>query len=631
MLANPGELINEQECLSRGCNSEMAKANLGLLKERFPEVFRLVQQALTTIKTEKEIIQTQITETTDGPVIYFKEVCQDHATKPIAAAKRWANQTAAAKKGQSRLCVVGFGAGYHVEALLHAAEGLKISVIEPSIEVFTRAILSRDLSCCMSRLCSLKIGGVDEQSLLDEEDLVVRPQCQAASPDRCLSIRSAILGKRGLTALKPSFAVLGPVEGGTLPIASYTLRAFGLLGQRVKDWNMSDFAAGYHNLDRFLKQPHRLASLQKQYVEMMSNMLLEAAEEKPIDVLICMAQAPISGEALTKLRRKGVITVLWFMEDYLRFTYWTEMARHYDYVFTIQKGACIDAIKKAGAGEVHYLPVACDPQIHVPLDLPLEEQTRWGSPISFVGAGYYNRQQTFAFMADMPLKLWGTEWPIGKPFDMLVQENGRRLLPTEYIKIFNSTAVNLNLHSSTERSGVDPSGDFVNPRTFELAACGAFQLVDHRSLLPEVFEPEREIVTFSNVNELKDKIYYYLNRPEERQVIAQRARQRALRDHSYQSRIESMLSVIYSSKYDQIRLRDKDSPWRRMLRRAKRHEELYRRCEKAFLAGEEANLDGLVGDIVAGQGDLSETEQKLLFLQHIKSQIMHINKEERGG
>ena len=631
MLANPGESLMEQDCLFRLCGSDMAKANLSVLKELFPEVYRNVEQALTTDKSEKYLTQTQTTETADGPVVYFRDVCQDHATKPIAAAKRWANQIASAKNGQVRLCVVGFGAGYHVEALMHASKGLKISVIEPSIEVFTRAILSRDLRRCISELCSLKIGQVDDQSLLDEDDLVLRPQCQAASPAECLSIRSAILGKRGLSTLKPSFAVLGPVQGGTLPIASYTLRAFGLLGQRVKDWNMSDFAAGYQNLDRFLKQPVRLASLQRQYVEMMSNMLLEAAEEKPIDVLVCMAQAPISQDALTKLRRRGVITVLWFMEDYLRFTYWKEMARYYDYVFTIQKGSCIEAIKKAGAGEVHYLPVACDPQIHVPLDLSPEEQAVWGSPISFVGAGYYNRQQTFSFMAEMPLKLWGTEWPMTKPFDRLVQEKGRRLSPQEYVKIFNSTAVNLNLHSSTERSGVDPSGDFVNPRTFELAACGAFQLVDQRRLLPELFEPEKEIVTFSDINELKDKVNYYINRPEERQIIAQRGRKRALKDHSYQSRIESMLSIIYSSRYDNIRLRYEESPWNKMLRRARRHEELYQRCKKAFIAGEEANLDGLVWDIVAGQGDLSETEQKLLFLQHVRNLIIHVNKEERGG
>jgi spore maturation protein CgeB len=82
-----------------------------------------------------------------------------------------------------------------------------------------------------------------------------------------------------------------------------------------------------------------------------------------------MAQAPISGRALSELRRKGVVTVLWFVEDYLRFTYWKDYAKYFDYVFTIQKGECIDAIRKAGATNVHYLPTACDQVIHAPASL----------------------------------------------------------------------------------------------------------------------------------------------------------------------------------------------------------------------------------------------------------------------
>ena len=160
------------------------------------------------------------------------------------------------------------------------------------------------------------------------------------------------------------------------------------------------------------------------------------------------------------------------------------MAKHYDFVFTIQQGDCIEKMKAAGAGEVHYLPTACDPLFHKPLQLSEEDKARWGSPISFVGAGYHNRVQAFAGLANYPFKIWGSEWPSAKPFDRLVQEDSRRVKPEEYVKIFNATDINLNLHSSSERDGVDPSGDFVNPRTFELAACGAFQLCDERSMFP---------------------------------------------------------------------------------------------------------------------------------------------------
>jgi spore maturation protein CgeB len=393
---------------------------------------------------------------------------------------------------------------------------------------------------------------------------------------------------------------------------------------------MSGFNSAYELIGSFLHNPVRESLARQTYIETLSSVLLESFADKPIDILICMAQAPISPRALLELRRQGVITVLWFVEDYLRFTYWKEVAKYFDYVFTIQKGECIEAIRKAGAGNVHYLPTGCDPAIHAPVTLSDEEMSRWGSPISFVGAGYYNRRQTFAGLAHLPCKLWGTEWPTCKPFDKMVQESGRRLTPEEYIKIFNASEINLNLHSSNERDGVDPSGDFLNPRTFELAACGAFQLVDERELLSECFKVGEEIVTFSSVADLKDKIEYYRDRPEERRRIAARARERVLREHTYEKRLEQMLTLIYATSYQKLRSREQSSPWSEMIRRAEFDSELKNRCERAFARGEEPILDGLIADIATGQGQLTDTEQKLLFLFHVRKQIVRMEHEGAG-
>jgi spore maturation protein CgeB len=321
---------------------------------------------------------------------------------------------------------------------------------------------------------------------------------------------------------------------------------------------------------------------------------------------------------------------LWFVEDYLRFTYWREMAQFYDFIFTIQKGECLDAIKKAGAGEVHYLPTACDPYLHVPMKLSAEDREKWGSPVSFVGAGYHNRQQMFASLASYPFKIWGSEWPLCKPFDRLVQEESRRIAPEEYIKIFNASDVNLNLHSSMERDGVEPNGDFLNPRTFELASCGAFQLVDKRVLLPEAFDVGTEIVTFDDLPDLRNKIDYYLAHPEEREEVNKRSRARVLNDHTYDKRIEQMLSVIYASKYEQLRAREDASPWSKMEKRSEKFPELQKRCQVAAARGEEPTLDALISDIVTGNGKLSETEQKLLFLFHVRKQIIRMTREEAG-
>ena len=609
-------------------DSGVGPRNRATLLARFPGLEHTLQKAPLAARAA----DLRVSSTTDGPVIFEREQCLDHPEKPAAAGEAWAKrvlQEGRVKEAQE-IVVFGFGSGYHLEALGRLTDRA-ISVIEPNPAVIATALESRDLEGCLNRLKSLTVGTECPNGLFGENaELCLRPQTQMLYSDFCQELKAVFYGVRGLTSLHPTVAVLGPLQGGSLPIMGYTLRSLQSLKQRVREWDVSGFAPSFHAIDKFFFDKMRAHGAQNAYLETVSQVLLESVNEKGIDVLICMAQAPVSGRVLTELRNRGVTTVLWFMEDYLRFGYWKELARYYDFVFTIQRGRCMELIKAAGAGEVHYLPMACDPGIHRPVGLSADERAQWGAPISFVGAGYHNRQQVFASFADMPFKIWGTEWPECKPFDRLVQEGGRRLTPLEYNKIFNATSININLHSSSERDGVDPTGDFVNPRTFELAAAGAFQLVDERSLLGECFEAGHEVVTFRNTRELKEKIGYYMDRPTERQAIADRARARVLRDHTYDQRIRQMLSVIYSSRFEHLRRREEAGGWRKMLDRATPHVELAGRCKAAFERGEEPNLDGLVADIVSGKGKLTETEQKLLFLYHVRKQIIRMRAEETG-
>ncbi len=604
------------------------EANMAILERRFPEVARRVLQWRANHSGSPNVT---IRATPQGPVMYYGGQCLDHPDKPLGGAESWARRVYQEGKGRNakQFAVVGCGSGYHLGALAQLMQASNtpetLVLLEPRMEVFASALETVNCGEWLNHAEQIFIEApVSLKSVRGEYELIVRPQTQSMEPDYCAELRSQYYGRRGLSVLHPTIGISGPLQGGTLPMLDYVDRGLRSLHQRSRPYDVSGFCPGYHELAKFVREPLRRRGIENTYCEMLSQVVLESVNEKPVDIVICLAQAPLSPRVLTELRSRGIITVLWFVEDYARFTYWKEMSRYFDFVFTIQKGKCIEAIRSAGAGEVHYLPVGCDPIVHTPLTLSEDERRRWGSPISFMGAGYHNRQQLFASMAEYPLKIWGTEWPDCKPFDRLVQEGGRRLSPDEYMKVFNATDININLHSSHERDGVDPFGDFLNPRTFELAAAGVFQLVDKRSLLAEAFEEGAEMVTFSNVRDLREKIDYYLSHPDERIAIAQRAQARALREHTYGHRVQKMLSVIYSSRFEQLKARQDASPWQRMLDRAKPHGELHQRCQKAFERGEEANLDGLVSDIVVGQGKMTETERKLMFLYHVKKQIIRL-------
>ncbi|RME58140.1 MAG: methyltransferase domain-containing protein [Candidatus Dadabacteria bacterium] len=570
-------------------------------------------------------------DTPEGTVLYYQGQCLDHPTKPVKSAETWAERTAAEEANTKEIVIYGFASGYHIEELIKRFSG-KVTVLEPKEEIFYQALQNRDLSFLIEKTASLVIGekAIAQFCFSQESKLIIRPQYKIIASENISKVKSAYYGSRGFKDLHPRIAVLSPFYGGSLPIAGYLLNALNLTEQRHRDYCVSQMKGGLDLIETLIKDDIRQAIARGKYCEAVSQILLEAEQEKPIDILLCMAQAPITPSALEEFRKRGVITVLWFVEDYLRFTYWRRLAPYYDFIFTIQKGECIRLIKEAGAAEVHYLPLACDPSIHAPMVLSKEEKKRWGSDVSFVGAGYYNRRQTFSRLIDFDFKIWGTEWPECRPFDKIVQEGGRRLTPAEYVKIFNASTINLNLHSSTEKDGVDPDGDFVNPRTFEIAATGAFQLVDYRSLLPELFQVEKEIAVYYDLKDLREKIKYYLAHPEERERIAKASQRRVLKEHTYEARLKQMLSIIYSVKYESLKKREERSPWGRLLKRAEKYEELYKRCKKAFLRGEEPKLDGLVADITMGDGKLSDTEKKLLFLFHVGKQIKRMNMAEEG-
>src|SRR5204862_6035822 len=168
-----------------------------------------------------------------------------------------------------------------------------------------------------------------------------------------------------------------------------------------------------------------------------------------------------------------------------------------------------------------------DPEIHRPLSLDAAARAEYASEVAFVGAGYRNRRLAFRRFLDTDVRIWGSDWAGAADLARVVQRGGARITTEESVRIFNAVDVNLNLHSSTYHDGVDPRGDFVNPRTFELAGAGAFQVVDQRQLLPPLFAPGVELAVARSVDEMRALTDHYLAHADERRALAERARTRA--------------------------------------------------------------------------------------------------------
>lgn len=92
---------------------------------------------------------------------------------------------------------------------------------------------------------------------------------------------------------------------------------------------------------------------------------------------------------------------------------------------------------------------------------------------------------------------------------------------------------------------VNRHGDFVagecgNMRLFEATGVGACLVTDRGNNLSELFEENKEVVAFSSTEECVEKIRYLMNHPAERSKIAAAGQARTLRDHTIQSRCQTI-------------------------------------------------------------------------------------------
>jgi spore maturation protein CgeB len=284
------------------------------------------------------------------------------------------------------------------------------------------------------------------------------------------------------------------------------------------------------------------------FLHLISEMVVASCAEQKPDLVLAMAQAPLSNKALERLRQHNVTTAFWFVEDYQIMGYWRNHAHLYDFYFTIQDDGFFGLLEKMGVKHFYYLPLAADPAVHRPLDMSPSEKACFGSDISFMGAGYYNRERMLQGLLDYDIKVWGNDWNPLSAIWPHVQREGQRLTTEETVKVFNASKISVNLHSSVCHEGVNPFGDFINPRTFEIAACGGFQLVDQRSMLSRHFEIGNEVVCYQSLEELREKISYYLMHPDERKRIALHGRQRVIREHTYEHRMRELIGIIGSRR-----------------------------------------------------------------------------------
>jgi hypothetical protein len=110
----------------------------------------------------------------------------------------------------------------------------------------------------------------------------------------------------------------------------------------------------------------------------------------------------------------------------------------------------------------------------------------------------------------------------------------------DMLRLLARVRIGLNRHG-------DVAGEYAaNMRMFETTGMGAMLITDAKRNLGDLFDVDREVVAYSDSEELAAKIQYFLDHEDQRAQIAAAGQRRTLAEHSYAVRMRELSSILAS-------------------------------------------------------------------------------------
>lgn len=252
------------------------------------------------------------------------------------------------------------------------------------------------------------------------------------------------------------------------------------------------------------------------------------------------------------LRRAGRRVALFCTESPYNVRQELAYAQHVDHVFVNERSMV--ATYRAVNPNTTYLPCAWHPTVHTQMahaddtDVPAHD-------VVFVGTGFIERVRLLEAIAeeDIDLGVYGA-WELVEPDSTLMARlptvNGQpqtsQFIPNaRTAALYRRATVGLNLHRTSIEMDIDTAhvsgAESLNPRCYELAACGRFFVTDARAEVRDVFGSD--LPTFETPAQAIALIRRALANPSWREDVAATCRERVA-GHSWTARAATALEAL---------------------------------------------------------------------------------------
>lgn len=209
------------------------------------------------------------------------------------------------------------------------------------------------------------------------------------------------------------------------------------------------------------------------------------------------------------IRKEKSIVIGWLFDVAIRFEYYSQWLIPYIDYFIVDDREVLVKFKELNAWATQA--ICTGPGIDV--DWTTQNEM---FDISFIGSFRANREQYINEIkkSNFSIHLFG--------------ESGGKFVSNEgMLKIYEASRINLNFSMNYTNTKLA-----IKARIFEVCLSGGFLLTEYFPGIEDYFEIDREIVCFTNSQEMLEKIEYYLNHDDERRKIAKAGWERANREYS---------------------------------------------------------------------------------------------------
>jgi spore maturation protein CgeB len=274
--------------------------------------------------------------------------------------------------------------------------------------------------------------------------------------------------------------------------------------------------------------------------------ILEISAAFKPDVCIVCNGTIMSSKTLQFLKSSGAKLVLWLLDGLKRNSQLEQNLSFYDRCF-VYDVLDIDYVTQKYQVSCSHVLSSYDSSIYYP-----DKQVR-DVDISFVGKTTKKRMEILKQVADYALKnnrtfitygnYWGSHfWKKSQfkkkhaPLDSYAVN--AKIDPGDLAGLYRRSKICLNIHIAEH--------DGLNPRTFEILGTKSFALVDNKAELNQYFQIGKHLAVYNDIDDLLEKIDYYLLNSDLREAIAAEGYAHVENTYDIDSTVQRVWSLIVS-------------------------------------------------------------------------------------